>query len=167
MATKSTVVAVKEGGFWIYFGYLHIIDWNDWENRVAITRDDGPGYSGLDLEWFSFVYGEFGCLLEIRWRCWVDISEAQSSREKSGLEIKMWELSVRGPSLRSGVTELQFFWGGVVLQLELRVSHLLDRHSTTWATPLTLFFVLGIFWDRVSQTICLGCFEQQSSWLAS
>jgi hypothetical protein len=35
---------------------------------------------------------------------------------------------------------------------ELRASHLLGRHSTTWATPLALFYV-GYFQDRVSQTI--------------
>jgi hypothetical protein len=48
-----------------------------------------------------------------------------------------------------------FFFFLVVSGFELRVSHLLGRPSTTWATPSAIFCI-GYFWDRVSGTICLG-----------
>jgi hypothetical protein len=38
--------------------------------------------------------------------------------------------------------------------------HLLGRHSTTWATPTTLF-CLGVFWDRVLRTICQGWLQTE------
>jgi hypothetical protein len=48
-----------------------------------------------------------------------------------------------------------FIYLFMVLGLELRVSSLLDRCSTTWATPPT-FFCIGYFQDTVSKTILLG-----------
>jgi hypothetical protein len=40
-----------------------------------------------------------------------------------------------------------------VMEFELRASCLLDRHSSTWATPPALFCI-GCFQDRVSGIIC-------------
>jgi hypothetical protein len=41
----------------------------------------------------------------------------------------------------------------VVLEFELRTSNLLDKSSTTWATP-PAFFYDGYFQDKILQTIC-------------
>jgi hypothetical protein len=63
-----------------------------------------------------------------------------------------------------------FFFLVVVLKFELRASHLLSRYSTTWVTPPALFCA-SYFWDRVSQTICLGWLQTKillisASWVA-
>jgi hypothetical protein len=54
--------------------------------------------------------------------------------------------------------------------VELRALCLLDRHSTTWTTPVALFCV-GYFQDRVSCTIYLGWLQItilliSASWVA-
>jgi hypothetical protein len=49
----------------------------------------------------------------------------------------------------------------VAMGLELRNSYLQSRHSTTWATPS--HFCSAYFGDEVSQTICPGWPELQSS----
>jgi hypothetical protein len=51
--------------------------------------------------------------------------------------------------------KLVFFFFLAALEFELRASHLLGRHSTTWAT-LPALFSIGYFWDRILQTVCLG-----------
>jgi hypothetical protein len=57
-----------------------------------------------------------------------------------------------------------------VLGLELKASHLLGRHSTTWAIR-PAFFYIGYFQDRVLRTICPGwlgtlIFLISASWVA-
>jgi hypothetical protein len=66
-------------------------------------------------------------------------------------------------NLKGGVVYLSSVLGGFYffileyLGLKLRVSHLLGRHSTTWATPLALVFYVGYFWEIVLWTICPSC----------
>jgi hypothetical protein len=51
----------------------------------------------------------------------------------------------------------------VVLEFEPRASCSIGRHSNTWALWQP-FFGLGIFWNRVSWTICLADLKPRSSW---
>jgi hypothetical protein len=70
----------------------------------------------------------------------------------------------------SHATFLLVFFFLAVLEFELRASHLLGRHSATWATLQALFSV-GYFWDRVLRTICPGWLRTlilliSASWVA-
>jgi hypothetical protein len=53
----------------------------------------------------------------------------------------------------------------VVLEFELRVSHLLSKASTTWLTP-SAFFALGYFSDGILH-FCLASLVPPSSHLVS
>jgi hypothetical protein len=50
-----------------------------------------------------------------------------------------------------------------ILGFVFRVSCLLDRYATTWATLLVLF-CMGYFWYRVSQTIAQAYLKLWCSW---
>jgi hypothetical protein len=58
-----------------------------------------------------------------------------------------------------------------VLEVELRASHLLGRHSTSWVTPPSPFFCVEYFQNKVLWIICQGWLQTSiflisASWVA-
>jgi hypothetical protein len=76
-----------------------------------------------------------------------------SSRALMMLTFDWWPMSHKFQRHFQSFFCFWWYWG-----LELRASHLLGRHSTTWST-LSALFSVGHFFRRVLWAICLGWFQ--------